>query len=484
MADETIVYRASLIGQKFHASEAFVRGVKGPVGSGKSVMMCMEIINKALNQQTGPDGKARSRWAVIRQSYPELKSTTIETWKQWAKESIFGKVKYDTPIVHRLQLSDTHELEVLFLALERPDDVKKLLSLELTGVWVNEAVFVPKAIIDAATGRVGRYPSKRDGGTNWSGIILDTNPPDDDHWWYAAAEEHAWRRDPITQELKPLEAIPVKQRWEFFAQPSGLAPDAENVQNLPEYYYERLMAGKPSEWVRVFVHGEYGCVADGKPVFPEFRESSHVADQDLRAVEELPIFVGMDYGLTPAAVFGQRLYDGRWQIIHELVCFDMGIVRFTELLKKEISSRFPNHDFEFFGDPAGDYRSQTDEATPFIVQRNMGIPVVPAHTNDFVIRREAVASVLNRMVDGKPGFLISPHCTWLRKALAGRYRYRRLQVSGSDAKYNDKPEKNEFSHIADGVQYLMLGGGEGLDLLRRKKKKKESKTQKPSWKTV
>ena len=40
-----------------------------------------------------------------------------------------------------------------------------------------------KAVIDG-TIRVGRYPSKEDGGPTWRGVILDTNPPDDDHYIY------------------------------------------------------------------------------------------------------------------------------------------------------------------------------------------------------------------------------------------------------------------------------------------------------------
>ena len=39
------------------------------------------------------------------------------------------------------------DLEVIFLALDRPEDVKKLLSLELTGIWINEAREIPKVLL-------------------------------------------------------------------------------------------------------------------------------------------------------------------------------------------------------------------------------------------------------------------------------------------------------------------------------------------------
>lgn len=35
---------------RFHADKSFVRGVRGPIGSGKSVGCCMEILAKAAEQ--------------------------------------------------------------------------------------------------------------------------------------------------------------------------------------------------------------------------------------------------------------------------------------------------------------------------------------------------------------------------------------------------------------------------------------------------
>ena len=57
---------------------------------------------------------------------------------------------WSVPYTHNIKKGDV-ELEVIFLALDRPEDVKKLLSLELTGVWVNEAREIPKSIIDACS---------------------------------------------------------------------------------------------------------------------------------------------------------------------------------------------------------------------------------------------------------------------------------------------------------------------------------------------
>ena len=43
-------YIAHATVSNFHVSPKLVRGIRGPVGSGKSVACCMEIINRGLLQ--------------------------------------------------------------------------------------------------------------------------------------------------------------------------------------------------------------------------------------------------------------------------------------------------------------------------------------------------------------------------------------------------------------------------------------------------
>lgn len=433
------------VARAFMLSDAFFRGIMGPFGSGKSTACIMEILRRARQQEPGADAKRRSRWAIVRNTYPELRTTTIRTWHQWVPASL-GRWVDQGPPTHHIEEGDL-DLEVLFLALDRPDDIAKLLSMELTGAWINEAREVPKAVVDGLTGRVGRYPSRLMGGATWSGLIADTNPPDTDHWWYRLAEEQ--RPD----------------GWAFFRQPGGLDPAAENVENLPAGYYERLRAGKDEDWLNVYVHANYGFVRDGKPVFHEFRDRVHV--RDLEAVSSWPLHVGVDFGLTPAAVFAQRSPTGQWRVLGELVASDMGARRFAELLRHALAERWPGLAVgSITGDPAGEGRAQTDETTPFQILRAAGIDARPASTNDFTKRREAVAACLTRLIDGEPGIVVDPRAAQLRKALGGGYAYRRVQVVGEE-RYRDQPDKNHFSHVADALQYLLVGGGEAKAIVRR-----------------
>lgn len=447
MADITLSYRpAGPVTAAFHASDAFVRGLRGPIGSGKSTACTVEIFRRAWAQAPGTrTGLRRSRWAIIRNTLPQLKTTTIKTWTQWVPAEL-GRLVQGPPPIHRIRVDDV-DCEVIFLALDKPEDVRKLLSLELTGAWVNEAREVPRAVIDGLTGRVGRFPEQGDGGPSWSGILLDTNPPDTDHWWYRLAEEQ------------------TPEGWHFFAQPPGDGAQAENLAHLPPRYYQRASAGKDEDWVRVYVRGEYGFVRDGKPVYPEYRDHLHCASQDLPPWPRLPLIVGVDFGLTPAAALCQRSPRGQWRILGELVAEDVSAAAFGQMLAAEIARLAPGLSGRIWCDPAGQQRGQGDGVRLIDhLARHAGLPVSPAPSNVFTVRREAVAGALNRLVDGEPGLLLSPAARTLRKGFAGHYRYRRVALAGLEHRYRDQPDKNPYSHPHDALQYALLGGGEGAAL--------------------
>ena len=241
-----------------------------------------------------------------------------------------------------------------------------------------------------------------------------------------------------------------------------MSDNAENLENLPDGYYENMCHGKDQAWVDVYVHGRYGFIKDGRPIFPEYNDEIHAATEVIEPIPGLPVYVGIDFGLTPAATFAQFLPIGRWVFVDEIVSTNMGAVRFSELLKDKMSKDFHGFTFmEITGDPAGEQRAQTDEQTPFDILLANGVDASPAPTNDFTIRRESLARLLMRLaIDGKPSLIVSPKCRMLRKALAGAYKYRRLAVAGED-KFADKPDKGPYSHVAESAEYLLLGAGEG-----------------------
>ena len=423
-----------------HRSDAFMRGMLGPVGSGKSVTMSHEIWRRAN------DAKNSSKWAVVRNSYRELEDTTLATWMDWFRP--YGEFRY-RDMSHTIPLEHERELKVIFRALDKPQDIGKLLSLELTGAWFNEAREIPYTIVKNMRPRVLRYPSAKDAPDAWHGIIMDTNPPDDMHWWYQKFEEQ--RPD----------------GWELFRQPGGLSDKAENLANLVPGYYQTISEGEDQAWVDVYVNGEYGFIMEGKPVWPQFKDSVHVAREPIEALDR-PLIIGIDFGLTPAAVLIQQDADGQWLVLDEVVTQDMSAHEFAELaLGPMLRGKYAGLEVKAWGDPAGEGRAQSDKTTPFQMLRQAGINALPARTpgtkdNDFMLRVETVAKKLRTLaMSGEPALLISPTCKYLRRGLAGCYKYRQLQVSGEVAKYNPDPEKNIYSHVSEALQYALIGAGEG-----------------------
>lgn len=425
------------------------------MGSGKTVGTLMKGFIKSV-QQRAHMGVRYSRGMFIRNTYPELKSTVIRSFQDWFPESI-APIRWDAPITAtmRFPLADGTklDLEIFFLSFDRPDDIGKLKSLEVTWAGLSEANELAKAALDMSSQRVGRYPPASKGGPSWYGVFGDTNMPDDDHYLYRLFEKE-----------KP-------EGYKLFKQPGGLIylggdhnkresykpnPDAENIQNLPggyEYYFRQL-AGKSKEWIKVFLLAQYGTVADGKPIYPEWNDEIHC--RKVSPLAGRPLLLGFDYGLTPACAVCQVSPKGQLLVLAELFAKDMGIRQFArDVVRPFLAMNFHDYSFQAAGDPAGMARSDTDEKTCFMELAEEGIACVPASTNSSVGRREAVAKYLTRLVDGQPALVVDPGCDMIRRGFNGRYQYRRLQVVGEE-RYKDVPDKNDFSHLHDALQYAAL----------------------------
>lgn len=413
-------------------------------------------------QRPNRQGIRKSRWIAIRNTFPDLQTTTIKDWRELFDELGRFKAGGISPPCHelRFRLPDRTQVhaELIFIALDRPMAIKKLRGLQVTGFWLNELKELDKAIIDMADFRHGRYPSPMDGGPSWHGMIGDTNSPDDDHWLYE-----------MEKETKP-------DGWEFFTQPGGLTreyvetdgrrlwtgrwlpnPDAENIRNLPSNYYTAGMEGKDQAWIAVNLANEYGAVHDGKAIYAEqWVEDLHVSDS-IELIEDWPIIIGMDFGLTPAAIIGQETPRGALHILEEVVGTGMGIRQFSETcLLPILRNKYGTNKRRFIGDPAGNKRSDADELTVFKELDDLGIPAEEAYSNDPLVRWEAVRYFLTQLRDGKPALKVHRRCKMLIKGFNGGYKLRRIQLAGS-TKYSEKADKNKYSHPHDGLQYLAMG---------------------------
>jgi hypothetical protein len=462
--NENKIYIPSPTGTLLHNSDSFVNLVMGAYGSGKTTMCLHSIVRHACNMPIWKSGRRRSRWAIVRNTAGELYSTTLQSWLTWFGE--LGDItKRQKPLLTYEHIFNDGkgivELELIFIALDREEDIRKIKSLEVTGVYINELSEVPQGALSHFKGRVNhRYPSRSFcSDYYWSGIIADTNPPDIDHWIY---------RDFETASL---------DSYRIFHQPPGLIkvddkwrdnPDCDNYRNL-EYqdkttglmkfdYYTKLAEGQTEEFVKVYCLGEYGLVGNGKLVYPEFNSDIHVVD-DIAAIQGDPIHLFWDFGLTPACTVFQISERGQVRLLKEFQGEDMGIRTFANnIVIPQIQSLFPYCKIGFSdGDPSGSARDDVMEELSCIGELNsLGIVTNPASTNNLAPRIGGVKYLLNTMIDGKPAFIISRKgCPKSIKGFSKDYYYKRVSISGEE-RYKDEPCKNMSSHIQDTIQYAAL----------------------------
>lgn len=459
-SDQDKIYIPSPTGQLFHLDNSFVKLVMGPYGSGKSTMCVQHIVRQAAAMPPWNRGRRKSRWAVVRNTSGELYSTTLQTWLTWFGELGDIKKRQKPLLTYEHTFNDGHgviELELIFIALDRPEDVRKIKSLELTGVYLNELSELPQNVLSHFKGRVnGRYPSRSFCPESyWSGIIADTNPPDEDHWIYRDFE------------------LDITPSYRIFKQPSGLIKDergsfskdkagnyiqnmqCDNAQHLSKDYYVKLAEKQKEGFVKVYCGGEYGLVESGKRCYPEYNDDIH-STQTISAIQGLPIHLCWDGGFTPACIVFQISPRGQFRALKEYIAEDMGMKSFARnIVLPSLSVDFPyNKIGESEADPACSIGEGIMEEMSDIGELNaLGIITHPASSNDIDVRHSSVRFFLNCMIDGQPGFILDrERCPVLRKGFVNGYHFKRLSVAG-DERYQEKPNKNRFSHPHDALQY-------------------------------
>lgn len=442
----------------FMKSEAFGRLIAGPVGSGKTTACLFELFRRACEQAPAPDGVRYTRFAIVRQTLKQLKDTVLKDILDWLKGVANYKVSDNTIYI---DVGDIKS-EWVLIPLDNPEDQARLLSMQLTGAWMSEAIEMDVALISPLAGRCGRYPGAALGGCTWHGIIADTNMPSIGSSWHRFMD---------------LETPPD---WDIYIQPGGMSDDAENLEWLtqtPETlklpndhelrraqgrkYYERFIRSNSADWCKRYVHAEFGDDPSGTAVFREsFKQSFHVVDE-LEPISTYPLVVGLDFGRDPCAVICQPDHKGRLLVLEEIIAEDIGLeLQLQRAIRPCLmQERYLGKAVVVVGDPAGKQRSTLYEETSFDVVKRHGFRAYPAPTNDIAKRISAVEAWLLGQRDGGPAILIDgERCPTLVRGLNGGYRFGKTRQGVRKA----LPEKNEYSHIVDALQYACVATHGGM----------------------
>lgn len=451
---------------QFVTDRSEVAVIVGPIGSGTSTAAMMRVWQTACAQAPNPqDGVRRTRWGIIRPTYPELHTSTVKTWLYWFPESRYGPLRLARPMQQIIKVGDV-EAEIWFLALDGVDDIEKIKSTEWTGFFLNELEYQSYEIFHECRSRAKRYPPVADGGPTWTGVIADMNAPREDHF---VARMAGWA--PYPDDVPEEKRIKWPKSWKLYRQPPGLIeikdadgvvvdylqnPEAENLKWLVPGYYKSLSEGATKQWVDARIMNRIQFIATGDPVWRNFKPEVHVARQPLPYQPGREVIIACDFGRRPTALIAQEV-GARLQVQREFRMYGASASLFAPALKRFLEQNYRGASIRVTGDPKGADKSQATEHSAHDIMQSYGMHVInpmPGRGNDVQLRLEAVSFAL--MTDR---ILIAPECTTLIAALSGKY-----VIDNSDAAHPEPMKRGEaakFSDVADALQYLCLFVGEG-----------------------
>ncbi len=403
--DISLAYNPLPKQRDFHQSEAKYKAYVGGFGSGKTKAGCCEVIELSMRYKN-------NLGLICRKTYLELKDTTMRTFFDECPPAL---IKEHNKSEHMVTFWNGSQ--VLFRSL---DNSEKFKSLELGFFYIDEASEIDERCFRILSGRLRKQGVPRRVG------FITSNPPYTDHWIYRLFVE------------EPTDD------FDFIH-----APSTENPF-LPDGYIDELRRNYPPEWVRVFLDGEFGFIADGKPVYADFKPHIHVKDTSY--VPGIPVSRGWDFGYhSPAVVFSQKLGD-RLIVLGELEGKEETIDKFAKKVIGVSCQRFgKDATYVDYCDPAGRQKNDKSEKTSVQILQSLGVyPQSKVQSiNDGVL---IIRILLQKHDDGLPGLVIDRAARKLIQGFSGGYHY----PEGDQPDNQKTPKKdNIFDHLQDALRYIV-----------------------------
>jgi hypothetical protein len=465
------------IAADYMKSQGPIDAIMGPGGSGKTVASAMKGVLFSLSRMPiGLDGVIRAKGTVVRDNYRSLYRTTLQSWfnifPPSAEYGVFSGGQ-DRPAKHDLKISVVRfhdgqnrvvpvRLTVEFFAIGDLNYELLFKSYETSWAWATEADGLDPNAIPFFFSRTGRFPSLHQlppGTTRPRVALVDFNPPSPRHPLLVAC-----KRGSFNEDFRPG----VDERTiNFFQQPSGLAPNAENRAGKTLAEYELEARTLPKDQVRRMVMGLPGKVKDGLPVYDdEFDETRHVSATFLEPLPHVPLHAGFDQGGlggsagSPAVVFGQiDPTNGQLRLLAEnLPGYGVGAERFVDgivpILTTQLRGLPPGI---WTGDPSGFLGGDKvfGSLSWFEIMRQaLGHRIDPAPTNEWAPRRDALGMLFGKTLKGGiPAVIIDPRLVNLIDGLSNEFKYGKRH----DGTYDPLPVKNLHANVVEAGQYLVLG---------------------------
>lgn len=405
------------------------------IGEGKSAALCWASF---FHVKHNPG----ANHLFIRDTWENLRRTTLQEFLFWFPDGVFGTWhKGDKEYIWDTAKTGLKG-KVIFMGVESDEDASKIASMPLAGVFIDEpsaaagdSTGVSEFVFDTA------FAQLRQPGMNWYVAKLAQNNPDESHWTY----RRFW--DPGTP-ATGTESLRPQQQPGFVAWQTR---EPENVQNLPEGYYERMertWAHRP-DLLRRFVEGKHGYQQVGQPVTPEWSDDLHLAKR-MQPVQGVPLQLLWDGGLNPTCIITQVTPMGDWYFLEAHVGEGIGAFELiTDIIKPRLVTAYSGFEWSHIGDPALDSREQSSsmQSASKLIRRELGGTFIPGVKG--LERIDPLRAVLRRTRHGRGIVRVDKdNAKEVWYALRGGWHHH-ISRSGQTGGI----PKNIHSHPGDAVSY-------------------------------
>ena len=384
---------------------SYMCALYGGSRSGKTFIIIYALIVRA--------SKTQSRHVVIRKTFNAVKRAIVFDTLPKVMNLCFPKLTYELNKTDWF-ITLPNGSEIWFAGLDDKKRAEKILGMEFSTIYFNEASELDYSSIQIAISRLAQKNSltKR--------VWFDFNPPTKSHWSY-------WL---FIKKLDPLENEPLEEP-EMYSH--LLMNPTDNMANLDENYL-KILERMPKEDRDRFMKGLFAESSDGQAYYAFDREI-HVAD-----TVKTPgtMFIGMDFNVSPMTATIVQYVNNTFYFHDEFFLGEKGssdTYKMAHALKKAGYTGC-----KVIPDSTGANRKTSGKSDHLILNEN-GFTVMPTR-NPFVTDR---VNNVNRILSDNR-VVINPKCKKLINDLE--------KVSWKSGNLDQKTD-TMLTHISDGMGYVL-----------------------------
>jgi hypothetical protein len=437
---------------RIHFDKRQVIALVGPWGSGKSTVCAVELAVHC--------SKYKCDGLVVRDTYPALIDSCCAKWEELFEG--LGEMNWGPPPTW-YWTNELRDRKVLFRSAQDAEDIQKFGSVEVGAAWLEEVtpgllpggqlnIGMAPEVLGGVFGRMRKWHT-HDNTPDCSTVpgeacdhrkllISALPPPSTKHWFHS-----------LFYDKRALNRGLSDEQSNLFVSRSGLyrlTPE-ENSKNLPPDYYTLQAAFLTSEdQVQRFLRGEVGSGYGKAAIYgDQWNDALHINDKIVPSTG--PMVIGVDGGMDASAVFLQIQPSGRCYILGELPTQGLGLEDFAYAALQYGGLNFGQRSYQVWCDPSIFSRGPDGRSAATHLQAG-GLIARPG-PQDPKIRIGAVRTWLSRFGSLGPIVQVHPRCEMIIEGFRGSYHWK---IAGG-VPLIGKPDKNEFSHPHDALQYPLAG---------------------------